>query len=295
MNLDTYAKKVLYTCKNPVALAVKDRIYLVTDTSLISISLVGSDVKTLQTFKETPTGIDNYITTTRSIYQYDGTLLYTTNVDINPGLCEFDGDIYGTTRKGGTYNRGTIFSVNRGILHSFGAEGDGYYPQRGLVVWNRYLYGITLFGGVNRCGVFYRIKNMYTILYQFRDEYAMPFGNMTIVKDMLFTCTKCGIGGGTILRFILPTIWFAAGTKILGSAGEARIEDMKSSRILAESQMYSAVREGFEPLVIMADPHMITDEFRIVNKKSTFYHIDLDGFYANGFFIAPFGVHPSIS
>ena len=123
----------------------------------------------------------------------------------------------------------------------------------------------------------------------------MPFGNMTIVRDMLFTCTKCGIGGGTLLRFRLPTIWFAAGTKILGPTGEVRIEDMNSSRVLVASPMYSAVREGFEPLVIMADPNMITDEFMLIDKKCTFYHIDLCGFYANGFFISPFGVHPAIS
>lgn len=297
MNLDTYAKKVLYTLKNPMALTVKDRIYIVTDTTFVSLDLNGSDAQ-IYTFEETPTGIGEYVTTTRSIYRYDGTLVYTSdiNININPGLCEYDGDIYGTTKKGGDYNRGTIFSVNKGILHSFGAEGDGYYPQRGLVVWNGYLYGTTLFGGVNRCGVFYRIKDVYTVLYQFRDEYAMPFGNMTIVKDMLYTCTKCGIGGGTILRFTLPTVWFAAGTKILGPTGEVRIEDMNSTRILAESQMYSGVREGFEPLIIMADPHMITDEFRIVNKKCSFYHIDIgEGFYANGFFISPVGVRPAAS
>jgi uncharacterized repeat protein (TIGR03803 family) len=296
MKLDTYAQEVLYTCKNPVALTVKDHIYLVTDTSLISMGLDGSDPQT-QILEETPTGIDDYITTSRSIYRYDGTLVYTSeiNININPGLCELDGDIYGTTTKGGDYNRGTIFSVNRGILHSFGAEGDGYYPQRGLVAWNGYLYGATLFGGMNRQGVFYRIKEAYTILYQFRDEYAMPYGNMTLVKDMLYTCTKCGIGGGTILRFTLPTIWFAAGTKILGPTGEVRIEDMNSSRVLVESPTYSAVREGFEPLVIMADPHMITDEFVLINKKCAFYHIALDGFYANGFFIAPVGVHLAAS
>jgi uncharacterized repeat protein (TIGR03803 family) len=297
MDIDTYVKEVLYTLKNPVALVVTDRIYVVTDTTLISLNLDGYDVKILQTFTETPTGIGDYITTTRSIYRLDGTVIYTTNTDIhiNPGLCELDGDIYGTTTKGGVYNRGTIFSVNKGILHSFGAEGDGYYPQRGLVAWNGYLYGATLFGGENRCGVFYRIKEAYTILYQFRDEYAMPYGNMTIVRDMLFTCTKCGIGGGTLLRFRLPTIWFAAGTKILGPTGEVRIEDMDNSRILVASPMYSAVREGFDPLVIMADSNIITDDFVLIEKKCTFYHIDLDGFYANGFFIAPFGVHPAIS
>jgi uncharacterized repeat protein (TIGR03803 family) len=67
-----------------------------------------------------------------------------------------DGALYGTTSEGGEYERGTLFklTISGGapqemVLHSFGAYGDGEYPQGGvsLDAKSGALYGTTFSGG----------------------------------------------------------------------------------------------------------------------------------------------------
>ena len=63
-----------------------------------------------------------------------------------------DGNLYGTTSRGGTAGAGTIFQTNLNgtttILHSFTAAPDGSTPQAGLIqASDGNLYGTTLFGG----------------------------------------------------------------------------------------------------------------------------------------------------
>jgi len=69
-------------------------------------------------------------------------------------LIAVNGTLYGTTRAGGSYNAGTIFSVStRGVekvLHSFkGGADDGAMPLAGLTYLNGTLYGTTSSGGAN--------------------------------------------------------------------------------------------------------------------------------------------------
>jgi len=60
--------------------------------------------------------------------------------------------LYGTTEFGGTYDNGTVFSVNPNtgaetVLHSFGSGADGEYPIASLIDVKGTLYGTTEEGG----------------------------------------------------------------------------------------------------------------------------------------------------
>jgi len=62
------------------------------------------------------------------------------------------GMLYGTTTSGGTYNNGTVFSINpvtgaETVLHSFGGSPDGDGPLAGLIAVRGKLYGTTMYGG----------------------------------------------------------------------------------------------------------------------------------------------------
>lgn len=72
-----------------------------------------------------------------------------------------DGTLYGTTSEGGAYDRGTLFRLTiaggqakETVLHSFGAYGDGEYPQGGVVQNTKTgaLYGTTFSGGASGYG-----------------------------------------------------------------------------------------------------------------------------------------------
>jgi uncharacterized repeat protein (TIGR03803 family) len=74
-------------------------------------------------------------------------------------LLDVNGTLYGTTRYGGTRNRGTVFSITTAgeerVLHNFGGSGDGVLPYGGLLDVNGTLYGTTSNGGSVSCGVRY--------------------------------------------------------------------------------------------------------------------------------------------
>jgi uncharacterized repeat protein (TIGR03803 family) len=83
------------------------------------------------------------------------------------GLIEAtDGNLYGTTREGGTYGAGTIFQITPGgvltTLYSFCAVqecADGYQPFSGLVqATDGNLYGTTFRGGIGGTGTVFRLS-----------------------------------------------------------------------------------------------------------------------------------------
>lgn len=93
---------------------------------------------------------------------------------INPGVVSliFDpaGNIYGTTTNGGTYDNGTTFELTpsgggyaESILHSFGHDHDGAYPEAGVILDAAgNVYGTTGAGGTGRgcdygCGTAYQL------------------------------------------------------------------------------------------------------------------------------------------
>ena len=79
----------------------------------------------------------------------------------NGNLIEINNKIYGTTRSGGTYAAGTIFSVTHAgtetMVYAFGKPTDGANPTAGMVLAaDGYYYGTTSNGGTNGLGTVYK-------------------------------------------------------------------------------------------------------------------------------------------
>ncbi len=84
------------------------------------------------------------------------------------------GNLYGTTYRGGVSNSGTVFKLdtsgNETVLHSFTGPPDGAYPQADLVRDAQgNLYGTTYHGGVSDSGTVFKLdkKDEETVLYSF--------------------------------------------------------------------------------------------------------------------------------
>lgn len=76
--------------------------------------------------------------------------------DMSKLLVEKNGDIYGTTFYGGTYDEGTLFKLHANssgyvetIIHNFGYGQDAAYPVAGVIEAGGILYGTTIGGGTH--------------------------------------------------------------------------------------------------------------------------------------------------
>src|ERR1022692_3051179 len=118
-----------------------------------------------------------------------------------------EGNFYGTTRLGGTYNAGTIFRLDGNgrlsLLHSFSGA-DGEFPKRGLVrdpAGN--LYGTASEGGIYNCGTVFKLggSGNLTTLYSF-SEGAAPEGRLLLEDGQLYGVTQSGgaAGAGIVFR-----------------------------------------------------------------------------------------------
>jgi uncharacterized repeat protein (TIGR03803 family) len=94
----------------------------------------------------------------------------------NGGLIQdSDGNLYGTTGYGGSFNNGTVFKLNHNgrfkVLHSFGAGGaGGANPSAGLARDSAgTLYGVTAAGGTSNQGTVFKLpkKGKFSVLYSF--------------------------------------------------------------------------------------------------------------------------------
>jgi len=118
------------------------------------------------------------------------------------GLIDAGGTLYGTTGFGGTYNRGTVFTISSSgseqVLHSFGAASDGTYPYATLIDVGGTLYGTTSNGGTYSSigGTVFSITTAGTenILYSFglKDDGQSPLAGLVDLGGMLYGTTNSG-------------------------------------------------------------------------------------------------------
>jgi uncharacterized repeat protein (TIGR03803 family) len=129
------------------------------------------------------------------------------------GLIDVNGTLYGTTRKGGTYDQGTVFSItasgNLRLLHSFSRGSDGANPKAGLIDVKGTLYGTTSEGGSHNGGTVFSIttKGDEKVLHSFGSggDGVGPEASLTYVDGTLWGTTayggthdRCVSGCGTV-------------------------------------------------------------------------------------------------
>ncbi len=129
-----------------------------------------------------------------------------------------DGNLYGTTVKGGLTTGGVIFTLatdGTGFadLHDFYAPGDGANPTAGLVQDAAgVLYGAAQFGGANGYGAFFKLQTNgtgYAVLHSLAaTEGVGPYGTPALASNgaaaSLYASCQAGpgaaFGSGTLVR-----------------------------------------------------------------------------------------------
>jgi uncharacterized repeat protein (TIGR03803 family) len=157
--------------------------------------------------------------------QGNGHVLYRFNGPSGAGpqaglVQDAEGNWYGTTTAGGTFNFGTVFKLNPAgtetVLHNFSGGADGYTPAAGVILDEAgNLYGTTVWGGdpdCNRgqgCGTAYKVdaSGNHTVLYTFlggnKDGGTPTNGNLIrdAAGNLLGTTAYNGAhGSGTIFK-----------------------------------------------------------------------------------------------
>ena len=121
-------------------------------------------------------------------------------------LIDEKGTLYSTTRFGGAYGEGTVFSLdpdtgNETALHAFGdSADDGDLPEAGLIDVRGTLYGTTFGGGADDYGTAFALdpkSGKERVLYSFCSQSFCPDGDrpqaaLVNVKDELYGTTYYG-------------------------------------------------------------------------------------------------------
>jgi uncharacterized repeat protein (TIGR03803 family) len=119
--------------------------------------------------------------------------------DPKAGLIDTGGVLYGTSDVGGTFNRGTVFSLaptgSEKVLYSFRGGSDGANPRAGLIKLGQDIYGTTA-GEYGEGGTVFRITptGAVTVVYSFEGgiDGAEPTAGLVDVDGILYGTTSLG-------------------------------------------------------------------------------------------------------
>ncbi len=123
-----------------------------------------------------------------------------------------DGNYYGMTFAGGTYNFGTIFNITPAgivtVLHHFNGVTDGANPTGSLTLGvDGNFYGLTNIGGANQYGTIFKLTaaGVFSVIrsFSYGTDGANPNGQMVIALDgNFYGITRRGgsTGNGTIFK-----------------------------------------------------------------------------------------------
>ncbi len=134
-------------------------------------------------------------------------------------LAAISGVLYGTTFDGGSYGKGTFFSVapsgQEEVLYSFkGAPNDGAYPVGSLAAVSGALYGVTEEGGNQNAGTVFHMQpsGPEELVHSFNPgtDGTMPTGlvNFPDSDTMYGSATHGGAYGLGTLFYVLPDTEF---------------------------------------------------------------------------------------
>lgn len=140
------------------------------------------------------------------------------NPDYGDVVFDQAGNLYGTTRNGGTYLQGTVYELSHqggtwkeSVLHSFAGSPDGTTPLSGPVFDQAgNLYGTTSAGGANGWGTVYQLKptgpgwteNILDSIQDGSDGQTLSAGVIFDPAGDLYGATQTGGtgGGGTVFE-----------------------------------------------------------------------------------------------
>jgi uncharacterized repeat protein (TIGR03803 family) len=162
------------------------------------------------------------------------------------------GTLYGATRYGGTYDRGTVFKIdtngnNYTILYHFNGT-DGSRPGGALTRDGTTLYGLTPYGGANNLGVAFRLNtdgSGFTNLYTFSSASgSTPFGFPTLSGTSLYGMTyNGGVSNlGVIFRLNSEGGGYAHLHDFVGGSNDGR--QARGSLTLSGTNLYGMTTMG---------------------------------------------------
>jgi uncharacterized repeat protein (TIGR03803 family) len=141
-------------------------------------------------------------TSYQMLHQFSGGL---DGAEVAAGLIEVNHFLYGTTVRGGAYDRGTFYHItttgDEKVLYHFGKGSDGAKPQAAPIAVNGTFYGTTEAGGSSNQGTVFSMVvtargiGQETVLHSFAGgpDGDLPFGGLVNVNGTLYGTT---FGGG---------------------------------------------------------------------------------------------------
>lgn len=157
--------------------------------------------------------------------------VYTNSDGAQPyaGLVLGNNTLYGTTYSGGTFGKGTVFSLQTDgtgftVLKHFSGS-DGKAPFAELTVSDNVLYGTTAAGGVSNKGAVFRLNTDgtdFTVLKSFTiSEGILLLGGLALLGDTLYSTTYRGGGwdAGTVFSLKTDGTDFTTLKEFTGSDG----------------------------------------------------------------------------